>query len=69
MTDLTEKIELLITTIQNINQITVNRYESERNRIIKIEEAEDYEDWETTEVKEKLYTQLGKLYFQEKNNN
>ena len=35
MTDLTEKIELLITTIQNINQITVNRYESERNRIIK----------------------------------
>lgn len=63
----TEKIQTIIDTIQGLDQITVNKWE-ERNKIITIEEASDYEDWETTELKDTLYQQLGKLYYDNNSN-
>lgn len=59
-----EKIQTIIDTINGLNQVTVNKWE-DKNKIINIDDADDYETWETTELKTTLYTQLGKLYYNE----
>lgn len=61
----TERINILIETIKGLDQVTVNRWEADHNKIIPVEDAEEYETWETTQLKETLFTQLGKLYFKE----
>jgi len=61
-----EKIQTIIDTINGLNQVTINKWE-ERNKIITNDDVADYEDWETTELKENLYKQLGKLYYNENN--
>lgn len=60
----TEKIQTIIETITGINDVTIIKRE-EAGRIITPQEVEDYETWEASDLKQQLYTQLGKLYYEQ----
>ena len=60
----TEQIQTIIEAIRGLDQVTINHWEN-KNKIITTEEVENYENWETTELKQTLYEQLGKLYYKE----
>ena len=63
----TEKIQTIIETIKGINEVTIIKRE-EAGRIITQDEVEDYETWEASDLKQQLYTQLGKLYYEQATN-
>lgn len=66
--DNTEKISIIKETIQAIDKYTMMKAE-DMGRILETpEDINSWESWEASDLKDKLYTQLGKLEYENQPN-